>query len=153
MFFHIFICVRISGLDPAGPLFSLYIGNISLPFDHLSQSDATFVDVIHTDIEAFLHPIDDGYPCTTGHVDFWPNGGRRLQPGCGATPTNFTLPWNSCCSPDANSLDETCNGLKYYIWFSTSIHSLNKISSFFFILCDLQACAVIAVHLDFMPRV
>lgn len=34
------------------------------------------VDVIHTD--AWLY----GAPVSTGTVDFWPNGGKTLQPGC-----------------------------------------------------------------------
>lgn len=34
------------------------------------------VDVIHTD--AWLY----GAPVSTGTVDFWPNGGVTLQPGC-----------------------------------------------------------------------
>ncbi|CAF0887214.1 unnamed protein product [Brachionus calyciflorus] len=60
---------RISGLDPAGPLF----------FNRkkerrLNENDADFVDNIHTDPTFGMHtPI--------GHLDFFPNG--RTQPGCG----------------------------------------------------------------------
>ncbi|XP_035678689.1 phospholipase A1-like isoform X2 [Branchiostoma floridae] len=61
---------RISGLDPAGPLFR---GNP--PADRLDRSDATFVDVIHT--ETFILGIKE----PVGHVDFYPNEGW-LQPGC-----------------------------------------------------------------------
>lgn len=43
---------------------------------HLTKADATFVDVIHTDGGHF------GFPHPLGHVDFYPNGGRRRQPGC-----------------------------------------------------------------------
>ncbi|EDW11824.1 pancreatic triacylglycerol lipase [Drosophila mojavensis] len=63
---------RITGLDPAFPLFYLTAGLAA----HLSASDAEFVDVIHTD--AWLY----GAPSSTGTVDFWPNGGKTLQPGC-----------------------------------------------------------------------
>lgn len=34
------------------------------------------VDVIHTD--AWLY----GAPVSTGTIDFWPNSGKTLQPGC-----------------------------------------------------------------------
>lgn len=61
---------RISALDPAFPLFYPAIVKA------LSANDAEFVDVIHTD--AFLY----GAPVSTGTVDFWPNGGKTLQPGC-----------------------------------------------------------------------
>ncbi|KAK8784521.1 hypothetical protein V5799_009114 [Amblyomma americanum] len=64
---------RITGLDPAGPLFEN--PNISL-----SSSDVTFVDVIHTN----GGPINDlkfGRKNPMGHVDFYPNGGSD-QPGC-----------------------------------------------------------------------
>ncbi|XP_014483301.1 PREDICTED: lipase member H-A-like [Dinoponera quadriceps] len=66
---------RITGLDPAGPLF-----NILVP--HLSSSDARFVDIIHTDYGFY------GIGRNTGTVDFFPNGGTRVQPGC---PKNFTF--------------------------------------------------------------
>lgn len=59
---------RISVLDPAFPPF--------YPGSHISASDARMVDVIHTD--AWLY----GAPISTGTVDFWPNSGKTLQPGC-----------------------------------------------------------------------
>ncbi|XP_015591504.2 inactive pancreatic lipase-related protein 1-like [Cephus cinctus] len=62
---------RITGLDAAYPLY------MNTGADgHLTAADATFVDVIHTDggIFGFLTPL--------GHADFYPNGGRPLQPGC-----------------------------------------------------------------------
>lgn len=43
---------------------------------HLTTTDAEFVDVIHTDGGVF------GFPVALGHVDFFPNGGFPLQPGC-----------------------------------------------------------------------
>ncbi|XP_049526827.1 phospholipase A1-like isoform X2 [Dermacentor silvarum] len=64
---------RITGLDPAGPLFD--ISNSAL-----SKNDATFVDVIHTNAGTLFH-YQLGIKGPIGHVDFYPNGGSR-QPGC-----------------------------------------------------------------------
>lgn len=62
---------RITALDPAFPPF--YLGKLTR---HLCADDAEFVDVIHTD--AWFY----GAPFSTGTADFWPNGGKTLQPGC-----------------------------------------------------------------------
>ena len=61
---------QITGLDPAGPLFEGL-----QPEARLWRTDATFVDVLHTDalFEGSIEPV--------GTVDFYPNGGVR-QPGC-----------------------------------------------------------------------
>lgn len=66
---------RITGLDPAGPLF------YEKDADHrIDKSDAAYVDIIHANsgslLEgciALLKPV--------GHTDFYPNGGKH-QPGC-----------------------------------------------------------------------
>ncbi|KAI4461676.1 lipase [Holotrichia oblita] len=64
---------RITALDPAAPIFDLFAMG---PSNRLSKEDATFVDVIHTDggMLGFNYPI--------GTVDFFPNGGTAVQPGC-----------------------------------------------------------------------
>lgn len=64
---------RITALDPAAPIFDLVAMG---PTNRLSKRDATFVDVIHTDggMLGFNYPI--------GTVDFFPNGGTAVQPGC-----------------------------------------------------------------------
>jgi len=49
----------------------------------LDQSDAKFVDVIHTDGASILQ-VGLGLLQPSGHVDFYPNGGR-FQPKCAAT--------------------------------------------------------------------
>ncbi|XP_054980771.1 lipase member H [Sorex araneus] len=64
---------RITGLDPAGPLF-----NGKSPEDRLDPGDAHFVDVIHSDTDAL------GYREPLGNIDFYPNGGTD-QPGCPKT--------------------------------------------------------------------
>nr|CAH7760806.1 unnamed protein product [Callosobruchus chinensis] len=74
---------RITGLDPAGPLFTKWPKSLKL-----DSGDAEFVDVIHTDAGIF------GYPRSIGHVDFWPNGGISPQPGC-------TIPEVKHRSPDS----------------------------------------------------
>jgi len=64
---------RISGLDPAGP-FLEFVPEAG----RIDKTDATFVDVIHTDSTFF------GSQLSLGHVDFFANGGRGedQQPGC-----------------------------------------------------------------------
>ncbi|CAK1555731.1 unnamed protein product [Leptosia nina] len=62
---------RITGLDPAYPGYSLYDSA-----GHLSKGDAAFVDVIHTNPGVF------GFPKPIGDVDFYPNFGEWIQPGC-----------------------------------------------------------------------
>ncbi|XP_015516093.1 phospholipase A1 [Neodiprion lecontei] len=65
-----FTVPRIVGLDPAGPLFYTIL-------DHINTDDADFVQVIHSDDGVI------GLNSDVGHVDFYPNGGTNLQPGCG----------------------------------------------------------------------
>lgn len=62
---------RITGLDPAKPMFTS-----SNQDKKLDKTDAQFVDVYHT--AAFIK----GQSASNGHVDFYFNGGVK-QPGCG----------------------------------------------------------------------
>lgn len=61
---------RITGLDPAGPLF------LRKTKDALTINDAKFIDSIHTDVGVLGELIQ------RSHVDFYPNRGFPPQPGC-----------------------------------------------------------------------
>ncbi|KAK0181684.1 hypothetical protein PV327_003949 [Microctonus hyperodae] len=71
---------RITGLDPASPLFETTSGVVD-PEYRLDPTDAQFVDVIHTSGTAF------GFLSPLGHADFYPNNGKFPQPGCSFLPT------------------------------------------------------------------
>lgn len=60
---------RITGLDPAGPLWTMNRNALTL-------TDGVYVESIHTDgrLQGIFNPISD--------ADFYPNGGRHPQPGC-----------------------------------------------------------------------
>lgn len=62
---------RITGLAPS----ALYFEGMS-PVVRLDESDAAFVDVVHTATDG------PGFSERCGTVDFYPNGGGK-QPGCG----------------------------------------------------------------------
>lgn len=62
---------RITGLDPAYPLFYSFSSDY-----RLGPEDADFVDVIHTSAGTL------GFGEPIGHADFYPNGGVAKQPGC-----------------------------------------------------------------------
>uniref|UniRef100_A0A0K8S9R3 Lipase domain-containing protein n=1 Tax=Lygus hesperus TaxID=30085 RepID=A0A0K8S9R3_LYGHE len=69
---------RITGLDPASPLFREQFAATSM--HSLNNQDAALVDVVHTD-GAILWTEGFGLLKAIGHVDFFPNGGQD-QPGC-----------------------------------------------------------------------
>ncbi|KAK4880265.1 hypothetical protein RN001_008411 [Aquatica leii] len=70
---------RITGLDPGGPIYSNKPSN-----ERLDETDAFFVDVIHTN-GGFL-----GYLNKCGDVDYYPNCGT-FQNGCTSSLTNGTF--------------------------------------------------------------
>ncbi|KAF2900653.1 hypothetical protein ILUMI_05532 [Ignelater luminosus] len=75
---------RITGLDPAGPLFEIPSKS---PEYRLSKEDAKFVDIIHTDGGIF------GFKASIGHADFFPNGGTAIQSGCEITKLEDFKKW------------------------------------------------------------
>ncbi|XP_065569009.1 pancreatic triacylglycerol lipase-like isoform X2 [Artemia franciscana] len=75
---------RITGLDPAEPYFQYMPA-----FVRLDETDAQFVDAIHTDAKSILL-LGYGMVQPVGHVDFYPNSGRQ-QPGCSLVDIPLTL--------------------------------------------------------------
>ncbi|XP_023246559.1 pancreatic triacylglycerol lipase-like [Copidosoma floridanum] len=88
---------RVTGLDPALPGFHL----LAMDKGRLDPTDAQFVDIIHScgGVLGFLKPL--------GHVDFYPNAGVAVQPGC-------------CCMPE---LIDACSHGRSYQYFTESINS------------------------------
>ncbi|XP_022916093.2 lipase member H-A-like isoform X1 [Onthophagus taurus] len=98
---------RITGLDPAGPSFEIPPIEIQ---KRLDKHDAEMVDVVHTDggIFGFMEPL--------GTVDFYPNGGKGLQPGCSLF--KISIP------PTIKSATDYafCSHTRSYIYFINSIN-------------------------------
>lgn len=97
---------RITGLDPARPMFSS-----KSPAHRLDQTDAQFVDVVHTTslVLGQYKPI--------GNIDFYPNGGNTKQPGC-----RYDYVYG-----------EICSHYKAYQFYARSIRSRDEFKS---IKCD-----------------
>ncbi|KAJ0004853.1 hypothetical protein NQD34_011067 [Periophthalmus magnuspinnatus] len=104
--------VRITGLDPTEPYFQGTDVEI-----RLDVTDATFVDVIHTDGAPFSSKLGLGASEPMGHVDFYPNGGEKM-PGCNANkgqPTDLDAMWQGSVKFDF------CNHVRAYEFYTESI--------------------------------
>lgn len=104
--------MRITGLDPTEPYFQGTEEQM-----RLDVSDATFVDVIHTDGTPFHSKLGLGVSEPIGHVDFYPNGGEKM-PGCSANkgkPTDLDAMWQGTMKFDG------CNHVRAYQFYTESI--------------------------------
>uniref|UniRef100_A0A1I8P6B9 Lipase domain-containing protein n=1 Tax=Stomoxys calcitrans TaxID=35570 RepID=A0A1I8P6B9_STOCA len=106
---------RITGLDPAGPLFEA-----QHPKVRLDSTDAEFVDVIHSNGEnLILGGLGSWQPM--GDVDFYPNGGR-VQTGCSnlfvGAVTDFIWSAQTAEEEEGRSL---CNHRRAYKFFIDSV--------------------------------
>ncbi|CAH0714277.1 unnamed protein product, partial [Brenthis ino] len=99
---------RVTGLDPARPLFEVP----KMPLDFcLDSSDANFVDIIHTCGGVY------GYRNSYGHADFYPNNGQPMQPGCsGARQVAGTWFPNQC-----SLIADSCSHGRSHEYFEESI--------------------------------
>ncbi|XP_056388245.1 pancreatic lipase-related protein 2-like, partial [Hyla sarda] len=106
---------RITGLDPAQPYFQN-----TPPEVRLDPSDALLVDAIHTDSTPTILNLGYGMSQTVGHLDFFPNGGKKM-PGC---KKNEVI---SHVNPDnvAPTVDElvACNHMRSYRYYTESIRN------------------------------
>ncbi|PZC82661.1 hypothetical protein B5X24_HaOG200583 [Helicoverpa armigera] len=104
---------RLTGLDPAMPLFVTFNKNRKL-----DKGDAKFVDVLHT------NALNKGKLEASGHVDFYANGGIT-QPGCKDTDEKSKSSCNHARAPQyyAESIitDVGFYGTNCYSWISYMI--------------------------------
>ncbi|XP_047490566.1 uncharacterized protein LOC125040101 isoform X2 [Penaeus chinensis] len=111
---------RISGLDPAGPLFESYSPSVRLDF-----TDAKMVDVIHTNADSLLMGGLGAFE-PMGHVDFYPNGGR-VQKGCANL---FVGGVSDILWPTEGDGRYLCNHRRGYKYYLDSIAPICKFPSF-----------------------
>ncbi|XP_037937088.1 pancreatic triacylglycerol lipase-like [Teleopsis dalmanni] len=104
---------RITGLDPAAPLFT-----DTDPIVRLDRSDAHFVDIIHTDANPLMKG-GLGIHERIGHVDFYPNDGFD-NPGCDIRLQDYMKNRRSTLM---ESMQEFlgCNHIRSYQYFTESI--------------------------------
>jgi len=103
---------RITGLDPAEPYFQYLPSNV-----RLDETDAKFVDAIHTDAKTILL-LGYGMLQPVGHLDFYVNGGSG-QPGC--DPANIAI--DAITEDMVNGVRElgACNHLRAIEFFIDSL--------------------------------
>ena len=107
---------RITGLDPAGPYFEFTDTSV-----RLDKSDAKFVDVIHSDGSSTLE-LGLGLMQASGHVDFYPNGGKK-QPNCPATGNKIIMAVFNLVSFDLQGVEDSvvCQHMAAVHFYTDSI--------------------------------
>ncbi|XP_005100208.2 pancreatic triacylglycerol lipase [Aplysia californica] len=104
---------RISGMDPAGPYFEDTDKVV-----RLDSTDATFVDIVHTDGDVILH-LGFGLKQQIGHADYYPNLGHD-QPGCQKDPIS-QIADNGVVQGTQEFV--ACNHLRSWKFYTESINS------------------------------
>ncbi|XP_040847707.1 pancreatic lipase-related protein 2-like isoform X2 [Ochotona curzoniae] len=104
---------RITGLDPAEPCFQGAPEEV-----RLDPSDATFVDVIHTDTAPIIPFLGFGMSQKVGHLDFFPNGGKHM-PGCRKNILSTIIDVDGIWEGTHNFV--ACNHLRSYKYYASSI--------------------------------
>ncbi|XP_052774952.1 pancreatic triacylglycerol lipase-like [Mya arenaria] len=112
---------RISGLDPADPYFQYTDKTV-----RLDPSDATFVDVMHTNGASIL-TLGYGMKQPCGHVDYFPNEGLN-QPGCDASPVTKLLTEGDIYNGGKQIV--ACSHLRAHDYFTESINSPCQFSGY-----------------------
>ncbi|KAG8435841.1 hypothetical protein GDO86_013695, partial [Hymenochirus boettgeri] len=104
---------RITGLDPAGPYF------LNTPQEvRLDSTDANFVDVIHTDTQSDLNSLGYGIVQLSGHLDFFPNGGKQMA-GCNKSTVSTLLEVGGLWEGSRDVVG--CNHFRSYKYYTESI--------------------------------
>ncbi|BET00014.1 Hypothetical protein NTJ_12830 [Nesidiocoris tenuis] len=106
---------RISALDPAEPHFSQTDAVV-----RLDNTDAMFVDVIHTDAVPFIQG-GLGMDEPIGHLDFYPNGGKN-QPGCNQGVKEYIAKEDGSFVKGLRRF-VGCNHVRSYEYFIESIYN------------------------------
>ncbi|XP_042235179.1 pancreatic triacylglycerol lipase-like isoform X2 [Homarus americanus] len=142
---------RISGLDPAGPYYT------STPsFIRLDDTDAVYVDNIHTDADSILM-LGYGTEQAMGNVDFYPNSGHD-QPGC--IPVTIALEFITDIPDGVRDLVACSHGRAYKLYTDSlyepcpyTAHECFDYDSFELGRCatcndDNSKCAHMGIHAD-----
>ncbi|XP_063819889.1 pancreatic triacylglycerol lipase-like isoform X2 [Pseudophryne corroboree] len=113
---------RITGLDPAEPYFQ------NTPIEvRLDPSDATLVDVIHTDSGSLVPNLGFGMSQNVGNLDFFPNGGVKM-PGCTQNPSIPNVNVEDIWSGVIHFV--TCNHMRAIKYYTDSIGNTGMFVSY-----------------------
>ncbi|KAG9466636.1 hypothetical protein GDO78_016339, partial [Eleutherodactylus coqui] len=117
-----FISILSVGLDPAEPYFQ------ETPIEvRLDPSDASFVDVIHTDAAPMIPNLGFGMSQLVGHLDFFPNGGEEM-PGCQKNALSQIVDIDGIWQGTRDFV--ACNHLRGYKYYTESIRTPDAFAGF-----------------------